>query len=78
MPTLIRQEGFAIRIPTNDHEPPHVHCWRGAVEIIVNLDMSTTVREVNGPAKVGDQRDAKRIVAEHRQKLLDAWRLIHG
>ncbi len=53
MPTLIRQEGFAIRIPTHDHDPPHVHCWRGAVEIIVNLDASTTVREVNGPAKVG-------------------------
>ena len=78
MPTLIRQDGFAIRIPTHDHEPPHVHCWRGAVEIVVNLDAKITIREINGPAKSRDQRDAKRIVAEHRQTLLDAWRIIHG
>jgi histidinol phosphatase-like PHP family hydrolase len=33
MPTILRQDGFAICINTDDHEPPHVHVFKAGVEV---------------------------------------------
>lgn len=38
MPTEIEENGFKVIIHTRDeHEPPHVHVWKGKGEAIINL-----------------------------------------
>ena len=79
MPTIIRQDGFRVMIYPDDHEPAHVHCYRGDSVITVWLgDKAATIREASAAAKPQDQRDALRIVNQHRERLWKAWRKHHG
>lgn len=80
MPTLLRQDGFEIRMYFDDHEPPHVHAFKvggqakiqiGSLEVPPSL---TLVQEMSA-------RDAKKaieIVIEHQIKLLQKWGELHG
>ena len=80
MPTVLRREGFVIRIYTDDHAPAHVHVIRAEHEVIIHLGEVTTkpwVRENKGMRQQA-MREALRIVAEHQAELLDAWSHIHG
>jgi len=38
MPTAIREDGFAVRIYTFDHPPPHVHVAKAGA--IVRIDLA--------------------------------------
>jgi hypothetical protein len=38
MPTVLRREGYEIVIYFNDHVPPHVHAFKGAGEVKIDLD----------------------------------------
>ncbi len=80
MPTVLRQEGFNIKIYTDDHPPPHVHVWRAGDELTPNLG-----DERNGVAirarhnlNRADARRAVYIVEDNRGFLLQEWRRIHG
>ncbi len=67
-------------IHPHDHLPPHVHCYKAGGVTIVNLGVAPgdeVIRESNG-ASGNEQRDALRIVCEHRGDLLTEWRRIHG
>ena len=56
MPTLLREDGFEVRIYTLDHPPPHVHVTKtGAV---VKIDL-TTHHAIEIVGSVSD-RDVKR------------------
>jgi len=80
MPTILFVNGFQFIIWPDDHEPPHVHVFKGDGEAKVSLG--------NGeqpPAFVTiyglSRREAKfiwRVVAEHQDELLAAWEKIHG
>ncbi len=51
MPTILRQGGFEFRIRTRDHEPPHIHIFRGGTEVVINLGVGTespAIRDING------------------------------
>ena len=37
MPTVLSDEGFAVRVYLNDHEPAHVHVWKGGGWILLSL-----------------------------------------
>ena len=37
MPTVLRQDGFEFVIYTNDHEPMHVHAYKGDGEAKIEL-----------------------------------------
>ena len=76
MPTVLRAEGFEFRIWTNDHEPPHVHVFRGGTQAKVELISAEAVR-IWG-MRPRNVRLAEELVAENRDLLLDAWRNIHG
>lgn len=80
MPTVLRRDGFAVRIYTDDHAPAHVHCLHGGEEIIINLGDAHTapaIREVKG-MRAANARRAVEIVEENRETLLAEWRRIHG
>ncbi len=80
MPTVLRQDGFAVRIYTDDHEPMHVHVIRAEGELVINLGGGQTapwVRENNGMS-ARDERSALRIVGANQELLIAEWRRIHG
>ena len=80
MPTILFINGFQFIIWPDDHEPPHVHAFKGdgqAKVQIGNSEQAPTLVAIYGLTK----REAKFIwgvVAEHQEKLLDAWEKIHG
>lgn len=81
MPTVLRQDGFRVMIPTRDHPPAHVHCYRGEALVIVLLPTESgaaVVREVGRATKPRDMTDAVRIVNENRTLLWDAWNRLYG
>jgi hypothetical protein len=77
VPTVIRESGFAARIYTLDHPPPHVHvAGAGAV---VKIDLATCqVIEIVGRISDRDVRRAEELVARHAQFLKGEWTKIHG
>lgn len=66
MPTLIREQGFEVRIYTLDHPPPHVHVAKAGA--IVKIDLSTHhAIEIMGAISDRDVKRAERLVAQHAQ-----------
>lgn len=80
MPTVLFVNGFRFVVWPNDHEPPHVHAFKGNGEAKVSLGDGRRAPEiltVYGLTK----RDAVfiwRLVAEHQEMLLAEWEKIHG
>ena len=78
MPTVLRQEGFALRIYFDDHDPAHVHVVKSDKEVVISLGDETTrpwIRTNKGMR----QKDMRRslIVAEHQSFLIAHWRSIN-
>jgi Domain of unknown function (DUF4160) len=77
MPTVLREEGFEVRIYTLDHPPPHVHVAKAGA--IVRIDLATgTVTEIVGTISDRDVKRAERLVANHATRLKAEWTKIHG
>ncbi|MDX2214311.1 MAG: DUF4160 domain-containing protein [Oculatellaceae cyanobacterium bins.114] len=80
MPTLLRQDGFEIRMYFNDHDPPHVHVFKAGGQAKVglgNLEVSPSLLLVQGMS----DKDAKKsiaIVMQHQTELLDKWEEFYG
>ena len=82
MPTVLRVRGFRIVIylPPREHEPPHVHVWKGDAEVVIELattEVDQTIREIAG-MRSSDVTQAFWIVEEHADLLLNRWREFHG
>ena len=77
MPTLIRHEGFEIRIYTLDHPPPHVHAFKAGAVMKIDL-LTCMVAEVVGQISDRDVRRAERLVADNIEALRRAWERLHG
>ena len=75
MPTIINQDGFSVRIRTNDHEPMHVHIFKADGEAKINIENAEVVRIWNMSAK--DVRKAEIVVAENAEVLAKKWCEIH-
>ena len=76
MPTVLRQDGFEFVVRLNDHEPMHVHVYKGEGEAKIELLPVALVGVWE--MKKSDARKAKRIVAENQADLIRKWREIHG
>ncbi|MEK6285320.1 MAG: DUF4160 domain-containing protein [Acidobacteriota bacterium] len=63
-------------IRSNDHEPAHVHAFKGDGEAKINLDPVEVKQVWNMKRQVA--RKAKRIVSENQEYLLQKWEEIHG
>ena len=77
MPTIVREDGYEIRIYTLDHPPPHVHSAKPGAVLKVDL---ATCRVIEIVGRISD-REAKRaegLVAKHAQLLKKEWTKIHG
>jgi len=77
VPTIIREDGFEVRIYTFDHPPPHVHVAKAGA--IVRIDLAThNVTEIVGAISDRDVKRAERLVARHAKQLKQEWAKIHG
>ena len=80
MATVLRINGYIVRIWSNDHLPRHVHVFKGDGECTINLvgeDGLPELREFYG-MKRKEVAKAIRIVADNQDKLIEAWISIHG
>ena len=75
MPTILRQDGFDVMIHTDDHDPPHVHCYGADAVVVVELE-TLRIRRRRGSDR--DVRTARNVVERNRDRLLKAWRKFHG
>jgi hypothetical protein len=76
MPTILRVDGFDVRINTADHEPAHVHVYKAGGMAKIYLEPVFVKSRMGMSARMAAQ--AELIVADHRGMLLKAWREIHG
>jgi len=52
MPTVLREDGFEVRIYTFDHPPAHVHVAKAGA--IVRIELATrTATEIVGTVQIG-------------------------
>ncbi|HEX5725309.1 MAG TPA: DUF4160 domain-containing protein [Longimicrobiaceae bacterium] len=75
MPTVLRVDGFAVRILTDDHPPPHVHVVKAGEKCKIEIG-TLIVSHVIG-MRASDLVRALEIVEEHRWFLWQRWRQIH-
>ncbi|NER22733.1 MAG: DUF4160 domain-containing protein [Symploca sp. SIO1B1] len=80
MPTVLRKDGFAVRIYFNDHRPPHVHVFKGGGQVKISLGSETESTELVQVEGMSDKDAAKalEIVSEHQLELVQRWEEIHG
>ncbi len=77
MPTIIREDGYEIRIYTLDHPPPHVHVAKAGA--VLKIDLATChVIEIVGKISDREISRAESLVATHAQLLKKEWANIHG
>lgn len=72
MPTISEFFGIIIRMYYDEHNPPHFHAYYAEHEAMISIE-SLTVLKGSLPKR------AKALVVEwafnHREALIDAWRL---
>jgi Domain of unknown function (DUF4160) len=73
MPTLLRQNGFDVRMYFDDHDPAHVHVFKSGGQAKVELGSAERLPSlimVQGMS-IKDAKRAIEIVTEHQSKLLE-------
>ncbi|MEQ9485335.1 DUF4160 domain-containing protein [Coleofasciculus sp. F4-SAH-05] len=80
MATILRKDGFSVRIYTNDHLPSHVHVIKAGGEAKINLGSETERPSFVKIWKMSDSDAvrAMKLVIAHQTALLEKWRDIHG
>lgn len=80
MPTVLRKDGFDVRIYFNDHLPPHVHVFKSNGQVRIGLGDDIKKPEVIEVNKLSNKEVSKalKIVSEYQTELLQKWREIHG
>ena len=50
MPTVVREDGFSIRVyaPPREHAPPHVHVHKAGERVIIELGIAGAMAAVRG------------------------------
>ena len=73
-------QGFIFHIWPHDHEPPHLHIFKGGDEVEINIGDAETppsLKNING-MKSPDIKKAIRMVAENQELFLSKWEEWHG
>jgi hypothetical protein len=79
LPTVLRVDGFEVRIYTDDHEPAHVHVFRAEGRARIRLPTGSAGAVVTeARMRTADLRRAVAIVNEYADLLRFEWRRFHG
>lgn len=80
MPTILNLNGFRFIIWPADHEPAHVHVFRGNGEAKIWLggkEQKPSLARIDGMTRQ-EIRKAWEMTAENQVLLLESWERIHG
>ncbi|MCA0455003.1 MAG: DUF4160 domain-containing protein [Chloroflexi bacterium] len=75
MPTVIREDGYTIRIYLNDHIPAHVHVLKAEKEARITLVDLKVMDSIEFTSK--ELKRAIEIIEEHQDELLKIWDTYH-
>ena len=75
MPVVLRVDGFAFEIFSDEHEPAHVHVRYSGKKCRIVLD---TLDLSRSDMNQSEESRAVRIVAEHHDELRAAWLALKG
>lgn len=82
MPTVKREEGFAIKVLTSpEHNPPHVHVYKAGGECRIKLGDGIRPAELWDVLPGMSERDARRaeeLVNKYLADCLVIWRRYNG
>ena len=81
----LRLGSVSFRVYPQDHDPRHVHGFRGETEVIVDLGIDGNVTLADRPdcirpgnAKRGDVSKILRSAAEYFDELVSLWEKMHA
>lgn len=77
MPTVLRENGFEVRIYPNDHEPAHVHVFKAGGEAKIQIKGEVDLLELCG-MKNREVLKALDLIEKHHAGLLEEWYKYHG
>ncbi|MDE2747634.1 MAG: DUF4160 domain-containing protein [Chloroflexota bacterium] len=68
-----RRHGFDVRIYPDDHEPPHVHVWKGGRQVKIDLE---TMEVISASHKFNSREIGQivKLLLEHESLLLSVWK----
>lgn len=75
MPTILRHGGFAFRLHSNDHPPPHVHVVGPEGWALVEIGNGRVLRQRGVPPRA--LAALVEVVRQNRDRLSKAWGDIH-
>ena len=80
MPTIHTENGFSVRIFTNDHLPSHVHIFKAEGSCTINLQGENGLPELREYQKMTrkDIKKALEIVFDNQETFLKKWEEIHN
>ena len=67
-----RQHGYDVRMYPGDHDPPHVHVWKGGRQVKIDLE-SMDVISTSHDFKSREIRQIIILLREHESHLLSVW-----
>ncbi|HLC16081.1 MAG TPA: DUF4160 domain-containing protein [Thermodesulfovibrionia bacterium] len=73
---LSQKYGFKIIIPSNDHEPKHVHIFKGDDDY-AKIEIET-LKIVRSYLKKNDLKQAIKIINDNQDYLIKKWNEIVG
>lgn len=73
---LSKRYGFKIIIPTNDHEPKHIHIFKGD-EDYAKIEIET-MKVVRCYLKPQELKQALKIIQDNQDYLIEKWNEIIG
>jgi hypothetical protein len=76
MPTVLRIGGLRVVIYPNDHPPAHVHVLGPGWLVVIDL-VDPEVREVINCSE-REARRTLRLIAAHRDELMERWNRLHA
>lgn len=78
MPKVVEVRGYAVKVFTDDHGPPHVHVLKHGILLKISLQPVAFVSAKYGRPGDRVKRDAIAVVQEHIEACWAVWRNIYG
>ena len=72
-----RQHGYDVRMYPGDHDPPHVHVWKGGRQLKIDF---TTMEVISATHKFNSReiRQIVKLLKEHEGLLTSVWQRLQS
>jgi hypothetical protein len=78
VPRVVAVRGYAVKVFTDDHGPPHVHVLKDGILLKISLEPVAFLSAKYGRPSEHVKRDAVAVVRRHLEACWVVWRRIYG